>query len=111
MTIFHRERVQAGVVEGQWWHRLAMTAASSATSARASASYTRGNAAFVSSGRRRMVASCSLATDGRQVFASTLAPLWPVGHCNFDNSHHLLSRGSVLSLQGDPLDNDGIEAG
>jgi hypothetical protein len=22
MTIFHRERVQAGVVEGQWWHRL-----------------------------------------------------------------------------------------
>src|ERR1700731_4621356 len=22
MTIFHRERVQAGIVEGQWWHRL-----------------------------------------------------------------------------------------
>jgi len=22
MTIFHREMVQAGVVEGQWWHRL-----------------------------------------------------------------------------------------
>src|SRR4029077_13666546 len=22
MTIFHRETVQAGVVEGQWWHRL-----------------------------------------------------------------------------------------
>src|SRR4029077_19714592 len=22
MTIFHRERVHAGVVEGQWWHRL-----------------------------------------------------------------------------------------
>jgi len=22
MTMFHRKRVQAGVVEGQWWHRL-----------------------------------------------------------------------------------------
>jgi len=22
MTIFFRERVQAGVVQGQWWHRL-----------------------------------------------------------------------------------------